>query len=294
MWDLFKAPRPVSAAATEMIAEEEAVPAKMRCGLAWAWKLSDSWGKHLDACIPFRTDGFREIFPGTNFVAFGGNGLPPVWKLNFDGVHKITRVEILNRGDRCCLARLANNKLVIGDEKYLPQVVGTLTGARGWQTVSTDIVGTYIKVVGLPGGIMQWAGIRLYGEGGRRIPISGWADKTFKVPAAQRDKVYPRDAWMAEETPVPAGMRAGLAWASPLQAEWGKEHDAARPISKGRGGGEYDGTAPGDCFQAGAGIGTPVWKLNFWKQIKVTRVEILNRVDADSDRLKGSKVILGD
>ena len=146
MWDLFKEPRPLGGAALEMIEEEKEVKPEERCGLAWLRGISYGWGKNLDACNPFKNgDSFRNRFPGTCFHTGTVPPEGPTWKLNFPEEMKITRVEILNRVD-CCSGRLANNKVIVGDQKHKGIKIGKLDGRGGWQSFSTDMVGTYVKV----------------------------------------------------------------------------------------------------------------------------------------------------
>ena len=59
---------------------------------------------------------------------------------------KITKIELLNRGD-CCPERLANHKIIIGDgDTYKPVEIGTTHGRSGWEAFNTDMVGSYLKV----------------------------------------------------------------------------------------------------------------------------------------------------
>ena len=54
---------------------------------------------------------------------------------------------------------------------------------------------------------------------------------------------------------------------------------------------------PGTCFHtlpANSPAEGPQWKLNFPDDMYISRIEILNRRDCCSPRLKGAKVIIGD
>ena len=85
-----------------MIEEEKKVKPEERCGHAWLRGISYGWGRHLDACNPFKHgDSYNGRFPGTCFHTGTVPPEGPTWKLNFDKPYYVERVMIRNRDD-CC------------------------------------------------------------------------------------------------------------------------------------------------------------------------------------------------
>ena len=87
------------------------------------------------ACEPFKWgDTFNDRFNSGKHtcVHTSGESSNPTWKLSFPDDMKITKVEILNRGD-CCGERLEGAKVIIGDgDSYKPVQIGTLNRNSGW------------------------------------------------------------------------------------------------------------------------------------------------------------------
>ena len=59
--------------------------------------------------------------------------------------------------------------------------LGTLSGTGGWEKFNTDMVGAWLKVEGVPDGILHFCGLKVFTEGDVEVDLSAWAKEEFQL-----------------------------------------------------------------------------------------------------------------
>ena len=111
-------------------------------------------------------------------ISHTGNELSPYWQIDLQAVYNIDNVEVWNRTDACCVARMANYYIFVSDVPFASGDLNTTLNQSGvWNSFnanypnpSTSILvnrtGRYVRVQLANQGELSMAEVRVFGSSG--------------------------------------------------------------------------------------------------------------------------------